>query len=123
MEADGSSTSTQVFQVENDVATASILDDSYWRSITVNSENGTVCSYQLLNGDSETKNNVFEIQLSGLENAQIGLYYGQYAYSGSDEAEYFDVTFEAPNAASSATLEQQISEYSRLIDMKIFSPD
>jgi len=89
----------------------------------VNSENGTVCSYQLMNGDSETKNNVFEIQLSGLENAQIGLYYGQYAYSGSDEAEYFDVTFEAPNAASSATLEQQISEYSRLIDMKIFSPD
>ena len=51
VQADGSSTKIQSFQENNSVATASILDDSYWRSISVNSENGTVCSYQLLNSD------------------------------------------------------------------------
>ena len=64
------------FKVDNTVAKATLIDDSYWRSIEVNSENGTVCSYQLLNSDSKDSNNVFEIQLSNLKNAQIGLYYG-----------------------------------------------
>ena len=64
------------FKVDNTVAKASLIDDSYWRSIEVMSENGTVCSYQLLNSDAKDSNNVFEIQLSNLKNAQIGLYYG-----------------------------------------------
>ena len=49
------------FKVDNTVAKASLIDDSYWRSIEVNSDNGTVCSYQLLNTDSNDTNNVFEI--------------------------------------------------------------
>ena len=64
------------FKVDNTVAKANLIDDSYWRSIEVMSENGTVCSYQLLNSNSNNSNNVFEIQLSNLKNAQIGLYYG-----------------------------------------------
>ena len=63
-------------KVDNNVAQVSLIDDSYWRSIEVNSVNGTVCSYQLLNSDIEKTNNVFEVQLSGLKNVQIGLYYG-----------------------------------------------
>lgn len=64
------------FKVDNSVAKASLIDDSYWRSIDINSEHGTVCSYQLLNSDTDTTNNVFEVQLSGMKNAEIGLYYG-----------------------------------------------
>ena len=52
------------------------MDDSYWRAININSENGTVCSYELLNSNDDKTDNVFEIQLSGLKNVEIGLYYG-----------------------------------------------
>jgi len=46
------------------VAQAGLIDDSYWREININSENGTVCSYQLINEDKFVTTNVFEIQLS-----------------------------------------------------------
>ena len=63
------------------MAEASLIDDSYWREIVINSEQGTVCSYQLINQDKREANNVFEIQFSQMENIEIGLYYGQYASS------------------------------------------
>ena len=64
------------FKIDNEVAKASLIDDSYWRALDINSENGTVCSYQLLYEDNYTTNNVFELQLSGLSNVEVGLYYG-----------------------------------------------
>ena len=33
------------FKIDNEVARASLVDDSYWRQLDVDSENGTVCSY------------------------------------------------------------------------------
>ena len=101
------------------MAKASLLDDSYWRSVQINSVNGTVCSYELLNEDQDSAQNVFEIQIAGLKNAQIGLYYGQYNDSGSLDAEYFDVSM-VRGGASSSILKEQLSDYKRLIDMKIF---
>ena len=41
--------SGQMYHVENRVAKAGVIDDSYWRTLHVNSEEGTVCSYRLLN--------------------------------------------------------------------------
>ena len=49
------------YKIDNEVTKASLIDDSYWRGLDVNSENGTVCSYQLLNEDKFTTNNVFEL--------------------------------------------------------------
>ena len=48
---------------------------------------------------------------------QIGLYYGQYKYH---TLEGFDVVFESTSATDE--LSKQLSEYTRLIDMKIFDP-
>lgn len=48
------------------MAQVALIDDSYWRTIEVASEGGTVCSYQLLNEDTALKNNVYELQLSNL---------------------------------------------------------
>lgn len=53
--------SALTLKTSNEVAKATLIDDSYWRSLDVNSENGTVCSYRLLNEDSYTSNNVFEL--------------------------------------------------------------
>ena len=51
----------QVGDVSNYVARASLLDDSYWRTIKVNSLQGTVCSYELINQDADSASNVYEI--------------------------------------------------------------
>jgi len=48
------------FKVVNEVARVPLLDDSYWRSIVVNSINDTVCSYELVNSNTAASN-VFEI--------------------------------------------------------------
>ena len=63
---------------DHQVAKAPLLDDSYWRTVVVDSNGDNVCSYELLNADAETTNNVFEIQISNMKNIEIGLYYGQY---------------------------------------------
>jgi len=47
----------------------------------VDSEGDNVCSYELLNADEKTTNNVFEIQISNMSNIEIGLYYGQYQHA------------------------------------------
>ena len=49
------------FKIDNEVAKASLIDDSYWRGLDINSENGTVCSYELMNEDDDMTNNVFEL--------------------------------------------------------------
>ena len=49
------------FKIDNEVARASLIDDSYWRGLDINSENGTVCSYELMNEDDDMTNNVFEL--------------------------------------------------------------
>jgi len=56
---------------------AGLIDDSYWRSINVKVKDGNTCSYRMLNSDASVNKNVFEVQLSSLDNVSIGLYYGQ----------------------------------------------
>jgi len=68
-------------KIDNEVAVATIIDDSYWRRIHVDSEDGTVCSYRFENVDSDVQNNVYELQISHFENIQLGIYYGQYSKS------------------------------------------
>ena len=65
-------------KIDNDVALASLIDDSYWRKIHISSHDGTVCSYRFENVDSNVQNNVYEIQISHFDNIQLGIYYGQY---------------------------------------------
>ena len=112
----------QAKKLDNQVAKAPLIDDSYWRSIVVNSENGTVCSYELLNSDTKSTNNVFEIQISSMKNLQIGLYYGQ--YDDADDMD-FELTFEPvfPLHQTDEKLDEQMAKYSRLVDLKIFSPE
>ena len=54
-------TAVMSFKIDNEVARASLIDDSYWRGLDINSENGTVCSYKLMNEDDAMTNNVFEL--------------------------------------------------------------
>ena len=55
---------------------AYVLDDSYWRNIKIDAQSSTVCSYRLLNTNSQTEHNTFELQISAMDNVKIGLYYG-----------------------------------------------
>ena len=89
-------------KTENEVAKATLIDDSYWRGIDVKSENGTVCSYQLLNEDSNTSNNVFELQISKMQNVQIGLYYGQYKKDITN-SDNFEVVFDSTSTVDELT--------------------
>jgi hypothetical protein len=57
------------------VVEAFVLDDSYWREINIQADPSTVCSYRLLNSNRGMEKNTFELQISGMENVQIGLYY------------------------------------------------
>ena len=41
--------SAQMYHVENHVAKAGVIDDSYWRTLHINSEGNNLCSYRLLN--------------------------------------------------------------------------
>ena len=52
------------------------LDDSYWREINIKAQTNNVCSYRLLNSNMKVDHNTFELQISDMENVQIGLYYG-----------------------------------------------
>lgn len=79
------------------MAIAKLIDDSYWRSIDINSTNGTVCSYSLQNSDKKIASNVFEVQISQLKNVQLGIYYGQFSHSNE-------------------------KTYNKLSDMKLFDP-
>lgn len=85
----------------------------------MNSKDGTVCSYQLLNSDDDQTDNVFEIQLSGLKNIEIGLYYGQFENEGDIKNQEFELKID--NAGKS-DLAKQLDQYKRLIDLKIFEP-
>ena len=89
---------SKALNIDNQVAQVPLIDDSYWRQVEINSQNGTVCSYQLLNQDGTNTNNVFEIQLSGLANVQIGLYYGQFGEEDMDALQsltsfFYDMSF------------------------------
>lgn len=53
-----------LYHIDNNVAAAGVIDDSYWRTIHINSEEGTVCSYRLLNQNETVNNNVYELKLS-----------------------------------------------------------
>ena len=98
-----------MYKIDNKVAQAGVIDDSYWRTLHINSENGTVCSYRLLNQNQNANNNIFEVKLGDMKNVQIGLYYGQYSIEGRSELEE-DIR------------EEEIGDFTRLIDMKIFDP-
>jgi hypothetical protein len=69
-------TSGGVHENDRSVVEAYILDDSYWRNIKIEAESSTVCSYRLLNANRQVEYNTFELQISDMENVQIGLYYG-----------------------------------------------
>ena len=105
--------------VDNQVAKAPLLDDSYWRTIVINSEQGTVCSYELLNSSSDMTNNVFEIQISDMQNLEIGLYYGQYT---RQEDFGFELQFEPVVNINDEILRKQYGKYSRLVDLNVFKP-
>ena len=49
VETNISASSPTMYKVDNTVAKAGIIDDSYWRTLHINSQNGNVCSYRLLN--------------------------------------------------------------------------
>ena len=102
--------SPTMYKVDNTVAQAGVVDDSYWRTIHINSENGTVCSYRLLNQNDNVNANVFELKLSDLQNVQIGLYYGQHSDHGREALENED-------------REEEIKDFQRFVDMKIFDPE
>ena len=61
---------------DRSVVEAAILDDSYWREIKIKADPTTTCSYKLTNSKSNVEKNTFELQISGIENMLIGLYYG-----------------------------------------------
>ena len=79
-----------MFKVENGASRAGVLDDSYWRTIHIDSNGQNTCSYQFVNSSisaNVAKNNLFELQFSNVTNMQIGLYYGQYSNKNAINSE------------------------------------
>jgi len=68
-----------------------LLDDSYWRTIDVNATGGVVCSYKLLNENKKVDYNTFEVQISNLNNAQIGLYYSKSTRNEGEDSKVVDL--------------------------------
>ena len=105
-----------MFKIENGASRAGVLDDSYWRTIHINSEGQNTCSYQFVNSSisaTVAKNNLFELQFSNVTNMQIGLYYGQY-YQNSFNSEDED------SQEIGEGFEKSPKTYEYLQDLKLF---
>lgn len=50
-----------------------VADDGFWRGISINSTNNTVCSYNFKNPNATS--NVFEIKIQKAANTMIAVYY------------------------------------------------
>ena len=68
-----------------------LTDDASWRSLNIDSSNGTVCSYRLQNRNAI--NNDYQIGIKQAKNVEIGLYFYSEFWSQIVDYKVFDASY------------------------------